>query len=67
MTSRCKRCIIDYIHGYPHPECYTCKLKQSKIKVCVVCFKGINNTSQLCSSCEYTPTFEITRYKKLKS
>jgi predicted amidophosphoribosyltransferase len=65
MGSRCKRCVMDSIHGYSHKECYSCYLKNAKINVCVVCFKDIDNSSQLCRDCVYTPTIEITRQKKL--
>jgi len=67
MGSRCKRCVIDSIRGYHHPSCYTCFLRETQIKVCVVCFKNINNNSQLCGKCEYEPTIEITHKKKRKT
>ena len=67
MGSRCKRCVTDSINGYSHKECYTCLLKQQGIKICVVCFQSINNTSQICIDCkEYKPTMDITRHKLFK-
>ena len=65
MGSRCKRCVIDSIHGIHHGECYTCYLKEIRIKTCVVCFKSINDSSQLCRGCVYEPTYDITRKKIL--
>ena len=56
MKMRCLRCAIDAINDYLHGECYTCYLKGAKIKVCVVCFKSIKNSSQLCRDCVYVPT-----------
>ena len=64
MSSRCKRCIIDAINGFHHGECYTCHLRERRIKTCVVCFKSINNNKQLCNDCVYVPTCEITNLKK---
>ena len=64
MSSRCKRCIMDSIHGYSHKSCYTCLLKEIGIKVCVVCFCDLDNSSQLCRDCVYKPTIEITNKKK---
>ena len=64
MGSRCKRCVIDSIHGYSHKSCYTCLLKDQGVKVCVVCFCDLNNYSQLCDKCIYTPTVEITNKKR---
>ena len=65
MGSRCLRCVMDSINGYLHPECYTCMIKQSKVKVCVVCFKDIQTRKELCKDCKYKPTFELTREKKV--
>ena len=64
---RCLRCITDAIHGYRNTECYTCFLREMRIKTCVVCFKSIKNNSQLCRDCVYEPTSEITRKKKILS
>ena len=64
---RCLRCVTDAIHGYLHGECYTCHLREKRVKVCVVCFKSISNSSQLCRDCVYVPTIEITNKKKILS
>ena len=63
MGSRCLRCVADAIHGYTHPPCYCCHLKEIRAKVCCVCFKDIKTSKQLCRDCVYNPTFELTREK----